>query len=112
MKIYTDEQRQEYMTRLKRLVDAIETYDKAKAHFEGLNELQTEVKGSLKPVPGYPPNPNLPRGQDFFSHIETMPEIHMKDGLHGLAAREAQREEDPNNLTPSESGMSNGRCPI
>ena len=90
MKIWSDEQRQEYMARLKRLVDAIETYDKAKAHFEGLEQLQTEVKGSMAPRPGYPTNPNLPRGQDFMSYTDSIPD----------------------NMTPSESGMSKGRCPI
>ncbi len=85
-KIHNDEQRQVYMARLKRMVEAIEAYDKAKE----ILQVDTEVKGSLDTRPGYPPNPNLPRGQDFFNHIDN----------------------NPDNLTPSESGMSKGRCPV
>jgi hypothetical protein len=33
-----------------------------------------------------------------------------KDGLDGLAAREAQG--NPDKLTPEQAGMSKGRCPI
>lgn len=34
----------------------------------------------------------------------------LKDGLDGLAAREAQG--NPDNMTPEQAGMSKGRCPI
>ena len=118
MKITNDLQRQEYIERIRNLVVAVEAYDKAKAFHQGLENIQTEAKGSMdyvneyqatKVMPGYPHNPNMPRGEDFFSHTKTMPEVHMKDGLDGLAAREALRADD---LTPSETGMSPGRCPI
>lgn len=122
MKIINDSQRQQAMERISNLVRAVEAYDKAKRFHEGLDDLQQEVKGSLdypqidynlqatKVMPGYPHNPNLPRGEDFFSHAKTMPN-HIRNDLDGLAAREANVM-DPDKATPSETGMSSGRCPI
>jgi methionine synthase I (cobalamin-dependent) len=114
MKILNDSQRAQAIERIEKLVNAVEAYDNAKHEDDAeryhsfftyksidlakeLNRKQPEthhtyVAGSLGPM-WHPLDDSGPRGYVFF---RTCGKI----------------EENPNNLTPEEAGMSKGRCPI
>lgn len=116
MKILNDSQREQAMKRIEALVEAVEAYDNAKQQDDAeryhsfftykpidlakeLNRSQPEthhtfVAGSLGPM-WHPLDDSGPRGYVFFKHCGHI-----------------SANEKPNNLTPTQAGMSKGRCPI
>jgi len=90
MKLYNDTQREQAIKRIEELVAAVETYDDEKHEIPNKEPVEHYVKGSLGTYYYTHREQAYPRGVIFFRHIT----------------------KSPDTLTPTETGMSSGRCPI
>jgi hypothetical protein len=90
MKIHNEAQREQLIKRIEELVAAVENYDDEKNVIPNKEPVEHYVKGSLGTYYYSNKEQAYPRGVVFFRHIT----------------------KNSDTLTPTETGMSPGRCPI